>query len=253
MRSAQQEIAAGTIEALRQNLRQIGNPAAAEHAQRFFKTGPGQYGEGDRFLGIRVPVLRSLIPAYRQLTLPEICTILPSPWHEERLFALLLLVDRYRRSGIEDRTLLFFQYLDQLEHVNNWDLVDCSAPYIVGAYLLDKDATLLQTLASSVSIWERRIAIIATFAFIRHNRFDECLLIAGLLRNDPHDLIHKAVGWMLREVGKRDQATAEGFLRLHYQTMPRTMLRYAIERYPQAARQWYLGRPNNQQVGLRHL
>jgi 3-methyladenine DNA glycosylase AlkD len=183
--------------------------------------------------------------------LPEIWTILRSPWHEERLFALLLLVDRYKRSGNEDRTLLFFQYLARLEYVNNWDLVDCSAPYIVGAYLLDKDATLLTTLTGSGSIWERRIAIIATFAFIRQNRFDECLLIAGLLRNDPHDLIHKAVGWMLREVGKRDQATAEKFLRLHYQTMPRTMLRYAIERYPQPVRQRYLGRPVDHRERLR--
>lgn len=241
--SKQQEMGSGAIEALQHKLRQAGNSAAAEHAQRYFKTGPGQYGAGDRFLGIRVPVLRSMVPACRHLTLSEIFTVLQSPWHEERLLALLLLVDCYKRGNNENRTAIFFRYLAHTHCINNWDLVDCSAPHIVGAYLLDKDPSLLQTMAGAASVWERRIAMISTFTFIRQNRYAECLLVAGLLLHDPHDLIHKVVGWMLREVGKRDQATAEGFLRLHYQSMPRTMLRYAIERYPQPVRQKYLARP----------
>ena len=153
-----------TASDIRRQLQTQSDPNKAQASQRFFKTGPGQYGEGDRFLGLSVPQVRRFVRMHRTLQLPALLECLQSPWHEERLFALLLLVDRYRRSGTEDRTLLFSQYLDHLEYVNNWDLVDCSAPYIVGAYLLDKDATLLQTLTGSVSIWERRIAIIATFA-----------------------------------------------------------------------------------------
>lgn len=227
-------------ETIRQTLRQLGDPAIAAHAQRFFKTGPGEYGEGDRFLGIRIPVLRRLIPHHRQTPLEAIGEVLRSPWHEERLFALLLMVARFGKSDRDGRAAVFASYMEHTAHINNWDLVDCSAPQIVGAFLADRERSLLRDLARSSSLWERRIAILATFHFIRHNDFDDCLAIAALLLADRHDLIHKAVGWMLREVGKRDQATAEAFLRRHCPTMPRTMLRSAIERFPEPLRQAYL-------------
>lgn len=227
-------------ETIQQTLRQLGNPAIAGHSQRFFKTGPGEYGEGDQFLGIRIPVLRRLVPLYRQTPLEVVCQVLLSPWHEERLFALLLMVVHFATSDRDGRAAVFASYMDHTAYINNWDLVDCSAPQIVGAFLADRERTLLCDLARSASLWERRIAILATFHFIRHNDFDDCLAVATLLLADRHDLIHKAVGWMLREVGKRDQATAEAFLRRHCPTMPRTMLRYAIERFPKPLRQAYL-------------
>jgi len=227
-------------ETIQQTLRQLGDPVIAAHAQRYFKTGPDEYGEGDRFLGIRIPVLRRLVPHYRQIPLEIVCQVLRSPWHEERLFALLLMVARFAKSDRDDRAAVFASYMDHTAHINNWDLVDCSAPQIVGAFLADRERTLLHELACSSSLWERRIAILATFHFIRHNDFDDCLAIAALLLADRHVLIHKAVGWMLREVGKRDQRAAEAFLRRHCSIMPRTMLRYAIERFPEPLRQAYL-------------
>ncbi|WP_319588749.1 DNA alkylation repair protein [uncultured Desulfobulbus sp.] len=223
-----------------QALRQLGDPAIAAHSQRFFKTGPGQYGEGDQFLGIRLPMLRSLLPRYRQTSLAAMCEVLHSPWHEERLFALLLMVARFAKGDQDDKAAVFASYLDNIACINNWDLVDCSAPQIVGAFLEDKDRALLGSLANSTSLWERRIAVIATLHLIKNNDFDDCLAVAALLLADRHDLIHKAVGWMLREVGKRDQETAEVFLRQHYQAMPRTMLRSAIEKFPEPLRQAYL-------------
>jgi 3-methyladenine DNA glycosylase AlkD len=225
---------------LQQTLRQLGDPAIAAHSQRFFKTGPGQYGEGDRFLGIRIPVLRALLPRYRKMPLAAICEVLRSPWHEERLVALLLMVARFTRSDEDERNEIFTAYLAHTAHINNWDLVDSSAHQIVGAYLAAKDRGLLRTLAGSASLWERRIAIIATFYFIKRNEFADCLAVATLLLGDRQDLIHKAVGWMLREVGKRDQAVAERFLRQHCRAMPRTMLRYAIEKFPEPLRTAYL-------------
>jgi 3-methyladenine DNA glycosylase AlkD len=225
---------------IQQVLRQLSDPAIAAHSQRFFKTGPGEYGEGDQFLGIRIPVLRSLLPRYRQTPLAAMCKVLHSPWHEERLFALLLMVARFAKGDQDDKTAVFATYLDHTTYINNWDLVDCSAPQIVGAFLVDKKRDSLIRLAHSASLWERRIAIIAPFHYIKKNDFDDCLAVAAHLLSDRHDLIHKAVGWMLREVGKRDQETAEGFLRQHYQSMPRTMLRYAIEKFPEPLRQGYL-------------
>lgn len=225
---------------LQQALRQLADPAIAAHSLRFFKTGPGEYGEGDRFLGIRLPVLRSVLPRFRHLELAAICEVLRSSWHEERLAALLLLADRFGRADEAARRAIFTSYLEHTAFINNWDLVDCSAAPIVGAYLADKDRSLLATLAASASLWERRIAIIATLHFIRQNDFADCLALAALLRDDRHDLIHKAVGWMLREVGKRDQQALERFLRQHYRLMPRTMLRYAIERFPEPLRLAYL-------------
>lgn len=229
-----------TARAVRNTLRSLADPAIAVHARRFFKTGKGEYGEGDRFLGIRVPVLRRIVKDCRGLALPETLPLLHSAFHEERLFALLLLVDRFRRGDAAERAAIYRLYLAHTGCVNNWDLVDSSAPYIVGAYLEDRDRRVLYRLARSASLWERRIAIIATLHLIRGNRYDDTLKIAALLLQDGHDLIHKAVGWMLREVGKRDLSAEKTFLNKHYTVMPRTMLRYAIEKFPPKDRNMYL-------------
>jgi len=229
-----------TLAEVRKLLRGLGDAQAAKHAQRFFKTGKGEYGEGDRFLGIRVPVLRKQIRLCAHLRLHEILSLLHSPYHEERLFALLLLVDRFSKAGESRRASIFRHYLANTRHINNWDLVDSSASQIVGAYLEDKDRQVLYELADSADLWERRIAIISTFYFIILNDFSDTLHIASLLQNDQQDLIHKAVGWMLREVGKRDASAEEEFLKSRYREMPRTMLRYAIERFPEQKRKQYL-------------
>ena len=221
-------------------LQQLADPANAAHAQRYFKTGPGQYGEGDQFLGIRVPVLRRLAPRFASADLPVLLELLHSCWHEERLFALLLMTARFAKGNDREQAAVYELYLANTRWINNWDLVDCSAHRIVGPFLECRDRTVLRDLAVSASLWERRIAIIATLHFIRQHDFADCLTVAGLLLHDPHDLIHKAVGWMLREVGKRDQAAEEAFLRVHCRIMPRTMLRYAIERLPQATRMAFL-------------
>ena len=229
-------------DALRQ-LDALANPEIAAHSQRFFKTGPGEYAEGDQCLGIRVPTIRQLVKTARGIALDEIQTLLTSEWHEARLMAVLLLVDAYKRARTAptERAAIADLYLGHTAFVNNWDLVDSSAHYIVGPHV---DAlgnlSLLDELAASEDLWERRIAIVATFHFIRKNEFMPTLQLAATLRDDPHDLIHKAVGWMLREVGKREQEVEEGFLRQHSSQMPRTMLRYAIERFPEPLRQQYL-------------
>jgi len=229
-----------TVEQLRQSLHGRADPEIAAHSQRFFKTGPGEYGEGDRFLGIRVPVVRQVARQGRGLLTEEILELLHSVWHEERLLALVIMVDRYKKADRDTRQELHQTYLAHTDHINSWDLVDISAPHLVGDWLLDGDRTLLVGLAASPSLWEQRIAIIATFAFIRAGQFDDTLLLAHRLLDHPHDLIHKAVGWMLREVGNRDQAIEEGFLADRYRAMPRTMLRYAIEKFPEERRQDYL-------------
>jgi len=228
------------LHTLRLELASLANPETATFLQRFFKTSPGQYGEGDRFLGIRVPQLRSLVRRSRDLPLGAALELLRSPWHEERLLALLLLVDRYRRGGAEERDAIHRAYLANTRYVNNWDLVDTSAEHLVGAHLNPDLLNLLEDLARSESVWERRIAMIATFHWIKRGEFRPTLQIVTLLVWDAHDLIHKAVGWMLREVGKRDRATEEAFLRTHYRSMPRTMLRYALEHYPEEERKAYL-------------
>ena len=208
--------------------------------QRFFKTGPGDYGEGDRFRGIRVPVLRKLVRKYRHLPQAAAESLLLTDFHEDRLLALLLLIDRYDRGDDAVRGGIHRFYLEHTAWVNNWDLVDASAPVLVGHYLQDRPKDPLTRLAASGILWERRIAIIATFYFIKQGNLDETFRIAARLLGDPEDLIHKAVGWMLREAGKRDITAAEIFLRPHYRQMPRTMLRYAIERFPEDRRQAYL-------------
>jgi 3-methyladenine DNA glycosylase AlkD len=226
-----------TIEA---KLQQLANPEIAKISQRFFKTGAGHYGEGDLFIGIKVPVLRGLIKEFRGANLEILSELLRSPRHEERLLALYLLIDFYQRGDAQAKTTVYQIYLAHTRFINNWDLVDTSAPQIVGHYLFDKPRHILDDLAHSTSLWERRIAILATFYFIRQNQFDDTLRLAECLLKDQHDLIHKAIGWMLREVGKRDQAQTEAFLRKHYHQLPRTTLRYAIERMPSTLRQQYL-------------
>ena len=229
------------LESMQQTVRQLANPAIAAHSQRFFKTGPGQYGEGDLFLGIRVPQLRRLVPLFITTPLDDLLSLLRSPYHEERLLALLLMVARFQRGEVDEQARIYTAYLAHTAFINNWDLVDCSAPHIAGAWLAArKDRSTLHTLAQSALLWDRRIAIMATFFFIRRGDCADGLAISTLLLHDRHDLIHKAVGWMLREIGKKDQKAAKRFLDRHYRTMPRTMLRYAIERLPPAERQAYL-------------
>jgi 3-methyladenine DNA glycosylase AlkD len=225
---------------LRAGLRRLRDPEIAAHSLRFFKTGPGEYGEGDRFLGIRVPVLRREARRCRALPLADLVRLLRSAYHEERLLALIALVERYRRGDERVRGEIYRLYLDNTDRINNWDLVDASAPGIVGAHLVARSRRPLAKLARSASLWERRIAILATLALIRNHEHEETLRIARILLEDREELIHKAVGWMLREVGKRDPRTARAFLRRHYRRMPRVMLRYAIERFPQAERKAYL-------------
>lgn len=207
---------------------------------RFFKTAPGEYGAGDRFLGIRVPALRKLAAAHASLSLGEIRQLLSSPWHEARLLALLLLVRQFARGGQEERERIYRLYMRFRARVNNWDLVDCSAEHIIGAHLRAGNRDRLLRLAKSRSVWDRRMAILATFHYIKRGEFDDTLRLARVLRDDPHDLIHKAVGWMLREVGKRNRAVEDAFLKRHASRMPRTMLRYAIERFPERVRRQYL-------------
>lgn len=229
-----------TLDDLRHHLETRTNPQEAAFLQRFFKTGPGQYGEGDRFRGIRVPALRSLAKAHERLEIPEVLDLLHSDFHEDRVVALLILIHIYRRSDEAGKAHIYRLYLDHTRLINNWDLVDVSAEHIVGDWLLHRRRADLTRLAKSAELWERRIAILATFRFIKAGELDETFRIARLLLRDRHDLIHKAVGWMLREAGKRDLAAEEAFLATHYKDMPRTMLRYAIERFPEPRRQAYL-------------
>lgn len=229
-----------TAEAISARLEVLGNPEAARFALRFFRTGPGEYGEGDLFRGIRVPVLRKLVPGLDDLPPEEVIRLLHSAFHEDRLLALLLLIRRFRRADGVEQERIYNSYLANTRRINNWDLVDISAEHIVGSFLRNRDRAPLYRLAVSESLWERRIAIVSTFHFIRRNEFHDTLAIAGMLLNDREELIHKAAGWMLREVGKRDQPAEEAFLQVHYSRMPRVMLRYAIERFEEGKRQRWL-------------
>lgn len=229
-----------TLNALRDELRVIADRQSAEQLQRYFKTGAGEYGEGDRFLGIRVPRLRRLAKAYRTLPLDACSELLRSPWHEERLLALLIFVAQYEKGDAEVRTTIHERFLEHTRFVNNWDLVDVSAEHLVGAHITPTDIGLLLQLARSSNVWERRIAIMSTFHWIKRNEFAPTLTVAEHLLTDSHDLIQKAVGWMLREIGKRDLPAEERFLSTRYRRMPRTMLRYAVERFPEERRRQYL-------------
>lgn len=234
-------LTASEAETIRAALRSAADPEKALVLARFFKTGPGDYGEGDQFCGVVVPKIRRIANAHRNAPRREVRKLLRSKLHEERLAALLILVDQFREGDAVQRREIFDLYLAHTAHINNWDLVDLTAPHIVGAHLYDKDTSLLTRLALSQSLWERRIAMLSTHYFIRQGNSRETLRIAELLLHDPHDLIHKAVGWMLREAGKRCSLREElHFLDAHAAVMPRTMLRYAIERLPERLRLHYL-------------
>jgi len=229
-----------TASEVRNKLAKLADKEKARLLQGFFKTGPGQYGEGDIFLGITVPVIRKLMKECDGIRIEEMLKLLRSGIHEERLIALFLMVRAFVKGDEDTRKKIYTVYLENTRFINNWDLVDLSAPNIVGAYLLERSRKPLYGLAKSRDLWKRRIAILSTAAFIRQNDFDDALAISTILIADEHDLIHKAVGWMLREIGKRDLAREERFLKPHYRHMPRTMLRYAIERFPEQKRQKYL-------------
>jgi len=218
----------------------LGNKEQAAVSQRFFKTGPGQYGEGDIFIGIKVPVLRTVAKEYLDITLKDLQKILASKYHEARLLALLVMAGQFSKGDHQQKKIIYELYLKNTRFINNWDLVDASAHHIVGPYLMDKNRAPLYRLAQSDLLWERRIAIMSTFHYIKNHEFNDTLKIAEMLLSDPEDLIHKAVGWMLREIGKRRLQSEEAFLKKRYQNMPRTMLRYAIEKFPEPKRQRYL-------------
>ncbi|HZK24056.1 MAG TPA: DNA alkylation repair protein [Oscillospiraceae bacterium] len=227
---------------LKKELQQLVDPEKADFLPQFFKAYPGGYGEGDLFIGVKVPDQRRVVKKYvQQLSLPEVIQLLQEPIHEYRQTALLLLVELYQQAeNAAEEEKIVRLYLEYTEHINNWDLVDCSAEKILGAYLFTRTKDTLYLLARSNDLWEQRIAVIATFYFIKQGFFSDTLQIAEILLQHPHDLIHKAVGWMLREVGKRDYQVEYDFLKRHYQVMPRTMLRYAIEKFPPAVRQQFL-------------
>lgn len=227
-------------EEIQLRLHSLADSQKAKVLQRFFKTGPGEYGEGDIFIGLRVPDIRKLATEYRDLTLSETVKLLQSPIHESRVLALLIMIRAYAKGDASLKNKLCRLYLKNTRFINNWDLVDISAEHIVGPHFRYGGRARLHTLAASKRLWERRIAIMATFHYIKHGEFTDTLHIAAMLLNDPENLIHKAVGWMLREIGKRDRALEEQFLRAHSKIMPRTMLRYAIEKFPEPLRQRYL-------------
>lgn len=249
------------IKEFERRIEEKANPSKAKELQRFFKTGPGQYGEGDKFLGINVPEQRKIAREFSNLGIDDIQVLLNSKIHEKRLIALLILIEKYRelenslsriksknnsdfirykKASEQDKKQIFDFYLKNIKNINNWNLVDLSAPNIVGSYLLDKNRDILYELANSSNLWGKRIAIISTFAFIRNNEFSDSLRISEILLNDSHDLIHKAVGWMLREIGKKDINVLEDFLSKHYKNMPRIMLRYAIEKFDEDKRKKWL-------------
>jgi len=218
----------------------LGNKKRAIQSQSFFKTGPGQYGAGDRFLGLNAKTLHQFAKKHCLDSVTAIRAYVRSPYHEVRMFGLLCLVYRFEKSDAEQRQKIFAVYVSLFKYINNWDFVDCSAPKIVGEYLLDQKRDILYQWAAARSFWTRRIAMLATLTFIRNFEYSDTLALADVLLNDPEDLIHKAVGWMLREIGKRDLARLNSFLAPRYQRMPRTMLRYAIEKHPHSERLAYL-------------
>jgi 3-methyladenine DNA glycosylase AlkD len=229
-----------TIQQIKKRLKQLANKQKAEILQRFFKTGPGEYGEGDVFIGVKVPDLRKVAKNFQYIGIKDVVILLESAIHEERLLALLILVSKYVKGNETAKKEIYKLYLKKTTFINNWDLVDVTAQHIVGDYLMDKNKSPLYRLTKSKDLWERRIAVMATFCFIKRERYEDTLKIAKILFNDKEDLIHKAVGWMLREIGKRNMVIEETFLKQHYKEMPRTMLRYAIEKFPEPKRQQYL-------------
>lgn len=227
-----------TASDVKKELKKLAKPKKAKLLQGFFKTGKGEYGEGDIFLGIYVPIQREVAKNFKDISLKEIQQLVNSKIHEHRLVGLFILIDQYKRT--DDKKKYYEFYLKNTNRINNWDLVDLSAPNIVGDYLFDKNRKILYKLAKSKLLWERRIAVLATFSFIKNNEFDDLLKLSKMLLEDKQDLMHKAVGWMLREIGKRDQVVEERFLKRYYKKMPRTMLRYAIEKFDDKKRKFYM-------------
>ena len=225
---------------IKTELKKMANPLQAKNLARFFKTGQGQYGAGDKFLGIMVPQQRAVAKKFVQLELADIQELLDSPWHEFRLTALLILVDKFGRAPATAQKSIVNFYLKNIVRINNWDLVDLTAPKILGPYFAKRPRPILFKLARSKNLWARRIAVLTTFEFIRQHDYADTLKLAELFLKDQHDLMHKAVGWMLRELGKRDLAVETEFLKQYYKVMPRTMLRYALEKFPESERQKYL-------------
>ncbi len=224
---------------LQKELKKYVNMEKARFLPTFFKTGKGEYGEGDIFIGVVVPDIRKVAVKFeKNISMSDLQTLLDSKIHEERLLALLILVEKSKKASEKKKITEF--YFKNTKNINNWDLVDLSAPKIVGAYLFDKDRSILYKFARSNHLWEKRIAIVATYYFIQRNQLKDTLNISEILLNDKHDLMHKAVGWMLREVGKKDLNAEEQFLKKYYKKMPRTMLRYAIEKFPESKRKAYL-------------
>ena len=230
------------LENLKEELKNNANPERAKNLSWFFKTGKGEYGEGDQFLGITVPRLREISKKYQDLELKDLQKLLDSKIHEYRLSALMILRFQYGKAETKTKEKIVKFYLKNTKKINNWDLVDLSCHYILGNWLLDKDRKILYQLANSKNLWEKRIAIISTFAFIREKQFSDTLKISEILLNDRYDLIHKAVGWALREVGKKNKETEINFLDKYYKAMPRTMLRYAIEKFSDKERKFYLSK-----------
>ncbi len=224
----------------KKHLRTYASPAKATILARFFKTGPGQYGAGDIFIGVKVPETRATAKAFENLSIKETLLLLHSPVHEDRLLALLIFIRQYESGDDNTKKSIITTYLKNTCYINNWDLVDLSAPNIIGKWLKAKDRMLLRTMASSKNMWERRIAIVATYTFIKHQQLTDTFHIADMLLHDKEDLIHKAAGWMLREAGKRDMHALKSFLTPRLGAMPRTMLRYAIERFPERDRLKFL-------------
>jgi len=229
-----------TLSGLKRELKAEANPEKAKILQRFFKTGPGEYGAGDVFLGVTAPKISKIAKKYHNLGLADVIKLLHSKIHEERATALLIMIGKFQRGTKKEKEEIYKTYLKNAKYVNNWDLVDMSADKIAGDYLFNRPKGILYKLASSKNLWERRIAVMATFNFIKKNEFEETFKIVEILLNDSHDLIHKAVGWMLREIGKRNLKTEEDFLSKHCRKISRTALRYAIEKFPEKKRKRYL-------------
>lgn len=238
------------ITKIKTEIKEKQNKEKAKLLSRYFKTGKGEYAEGDIFVGLMVPQSRLIAKEFFDISLSEVEELLHSKIHEERLIALFILVHQFQKADEKKKKIIFDLYLHSTKCINNWDLVDLSSHKIVGEYLLDKNTKILHTLSKSKNIWERRIAIISTFAFIRKGKFKESFQLAELLLHDTHDLIHKAVGWMLREIGKKDTVPLEIFLEEHASHMPRTMLRYAIEKMPASQRTYFLSKKNFQKKNI---
>lgn len=222
------------------DLRRLADADLAKRSGRFFKTGKGEYGAGDRFLGITLPMIRSVVRTYRDTPIESALSLIQSPWHEERMCGLLMLVSQYERGGEKERQKIYAAYMRNAPRVNNWDLVDATAHKIAGRHLLNRSRAPLYTFAASRNLWKNRIAIVSTFAFIDRGELDDAYALSEKLMSHPHDLIHKAVGWVLREAGKKDKRRLERFLERHAKRMPRTMLRYAIEKFPKQEQKEYL-------------